>query len=176
MAKMWSCSLSFVLSALTLGALVSHIAMQHASQPNFKVICGINGCPDEYMKIDSYRKHLRRKHPDEMSAKEIQNPDVKYFVWQCVNWRRTLFKQNCTDNSVRIKLVLQDACLHYRRTFRSLISGKNHPDFQMSWLLYNQSLQKFFCHLLRPTASREVRHGFSEDIQTCHLLACSTNK
>ncbi len=76
MARMWLCSICLVFSAITLRALVRHIAMQHASQPNFKVTCGINGCPDEYKKIDSYRKHLRRKHPDEMAVEEIQNPDI----------------------------------------------------------------------------------------------------
>ena len=65
MANIFICSICLVFTALTLKALVRHIALRHASKPNFKVKCGVNGCPEEYDKIDSFRKHLRRRHEDE---------------------------------------------------------------------------------------------------------------
>lgn len=52
-------------SALTLKMLVRHISVEHAAMPNFKVICGVDGCPDQYKKMNSFRKHLRLSHADE---------------------------------------------------------------------------------------------------------------
>ena len=35
--------------------------------PNFKVKCGVDGCPDEYKKINYFRKYLRTCHANEYS-------------------------------------------------------------------------------------------------------------
>lgn len=33
--------------------------------PNFKVKCGVDGCPEQYKKMNSFRKHLRTCHTHE---------------------------------------------------------------------------------------------------------------
>lgn len=63
---MWECSICLVFTAIALRTLVRHIAIQHASQPNFKVKCMVDGCLEQYSKMDSFRKHLRRKHWEEL--------------------------------------------------------------------------------------------------------------
>lgn len=47
--------------------LVRHISFQHAAKPNFKVKCGVDGCPEQYKKMNSFRKHLRTCHAHEYS-------------------------------------------------------------------------------------------------------------
>lgn len=47
--------------------LVRHISVEHAAMPNFIVKCGVDGCPDTYTKMNSFRKHLRTCHADEYS-------------------------------------------------------------------------------------------------------------
>ena len=66
----WPCSLCSVFTTLSLKTLVRHITLRHASQPNFKIRCGVNGCQEQYNKMDSFRKHLRRKHKEEMAGNE----------------------------------------------------------------------------------------------------------
>ena len=43
-------------------ALVRHIGVEHAGMPNFKVKCGVDGCPEQYCKMNSLRKHMRTCH------------------------------------------------------------------------------------------------------------------
>lgn len=38
--------------------------------PNFKIKCGVRGCPLEYTKMDSFRKHLRRHHIHDFNVAE----------------------------------------------------------------------------------------------------------
>ena len=67
MVNSWTCTTCFVYQALTLKALVKHVHLQHASQPNFKIRCGVQGCQEEYNKINSLRKYLRRQHHGDLS-------------------------------------------------------------------------------------------------------------
>lgn len=45
------------------GGILRHIGLVHAHKPYFHIVCGINGCPCMYRNYNSFRKHLRRKHP-----------------------------------------------------------------------------------------------------------------
>ena len=67
MARSWKCEICLLFTSLTLKTLVRHIAVEHAGMPNFKVKCGVDGCPEEYTKMNSYRKHLRTCHGHEYS-------------------------------------------------------------------------------------------------------------
>ena len=67
MAGIWKCEICLLFSALTLKQLVRHISVEHAAMPNFKVKCGVEGCPDEYKRMNSFRKHLRTCHAHEYS-------------------------------------------------------------------------------------------------------------
>ena len=47
--------------------------------PNFKVTCGVDGCPDKHTKMNSFRKHLRTCHAKEYSGNlqaEVQPRNV----------------------------------------------------------------------------------------------------
>ena len=57
--------------------LVRHISVEHAAMPNFKVKCGVDGCPDEYKNMNSFRKHLRTCHADEYSGNDLQAEAVE---------------------------------------------------------------------------------------------------
>lgn len=59
----WRCVICFVFVALTLKALLSHINTAHGRSQNFHVICGVNGCVEEYHVFNSFYYHLRRTHP-----------------------------------------------------------------------------------------------------------------
>ena len=71
----WSCSICSVFSAIALKTLVRHITLQHASHPNFSIKCGVNGCQEQYKKMDSFRKHLHRKHAEEMANCDRANKE-----------------------------------------------------------------------------------------------------
>jgi coenzyme F420-reducing hydrogenase gamma subunit len=34
----------------------------HQQQPNFSITCGINGCITKFVRVESWRKHMFRKH------------------------------------------------------------------------------------------------------------------
>ena len=42
--------------------VVRHIGYVHAHDPNFNVVCGIEGCPRSYHNFLSYKRHLYRDH------------------------------------------------------------------------------------------------------------------
>ena len=62
MARLWKCEICSIFIALSLKELVRHVGVEHAGMPNFKVRCGVDGCPEEYCKMNSFRKHLRTCH------------------------------------------------------------------------------------------------------------------
>ena len=59
MVRLWKCEICSIFIALSLKELVRQIGVEHAGMPNFKVRCGIDGCTEEYCKMNSFRKHLR---------------------------------------------------------------------------------------------------------------------
>lgn len=52
----------FVFVALTLKSLLSHINTAHSRNADFRVICGIDGCTEEYRVFNSFYYHIRRTH------------------------------------------------------------------------------------------------------------------
>lgn len=58
----WRCVICFVFIALTLKSLLSHINTAHSRNPGFRVICGIDGCPEDYRVFNSFYYHIRRSH------------------------------------------------------------------------------------------------------------------
>ena len=69
-----ACSLCYRFTATDMSAVLRHIGVTHAHQANFRVVCGIQGCPRTYTNYHSFRKHLRRKH---METLELE-PSVVY--------------------------------------------------------------------------------------------------
>ncbi|KAF3857497.1 hypothetical protein F7725_009356 [Dissostichus mawsoni] len=43
-------------------SLLSHINKAHGRSPDFRVVCGINGCTEEYRVFNSFYYHIRRRH------------------------------------------------------------------------------------------------------------------
>ncbi|KAM7399882.1 hypothetical protein PAMP_019120 [Pampus punctatissimus] len=58
----WRCVIFFVFVALTLKSLLSHINTAHSRSPDFRVICGIDGCTAEYRVFNSFYYHIRHTH------------------------------------------------------------------------------------------------------------------
>lgn len=58
----WRCVICFVFVALTLKSLLSHINTAHSRNVDFRVICGIDGCTEEYRVFNSFFYHIRRTH------------------------------------------------------------------------------------------------------------------
>ena len=44
--------------------VISHLRLVHASDPNFSVPCGIEGCFTTFKSFSSFYQHIYRKHPD----------------------------------------------------------------------------------------------------------------
>ena len=70
------CSLCDHFSATSTGGILRHIGAIHAYEPNFHLVCGIDGCPRTYKNYHSFRKHLQRTHPtsfvDADSERELE--------------------------------------------------------------------------------------------------------
>lgn len=58
----WRCVICYVFVALTLKSLLSHINFAHSRSPDFRVVCGIDGCTREYRVYNSFWYHIRRTH------------------------------------------------------------------------------------------------------------------
>ncbi|KAL4009325.1 hypothetical protein ACER0C_003177 [Sarotherodon galilaeus] len=58
----WRCFICYVFVALSLRQLLSHINTMHSRSPDFRVVCGIDGCPSEYRVYNSFYYHVKRTH------------------------------------------------------------------------------------------------------------------
>ncbi|XP_061770753.1 uncharacterized protein LOC133561481 [Nerophis ophidion] len=58
----WRCFLCYIFVALTLKQLLSHINTMHSRSPDFRVVCGIDGCSSEYRVYNSFYYHVKRMH------------------------------------------------------------------------------------------------------------------
>lgn len=58
----WCCVICYVFVALTLKSLLSHINFAHSRSPDFRLVCGIDGCTKEYRVYNSFWYHVRRTH------------------------------------------------------------------------------------------------------------------
>lgn len=64
----WRCFICFVFVALTLKSLLSHINSARSHSPDFRVVCGIDGCTKEYRVYNSLWYHIRRNHHEHLES------------------------------------------------------------------------------------------------------------
>lgn len=64
----WRCVICFVFVGLTLKSLLSHINSAHSRSPDFRVVCGIDGCTKEYRVYNSLWYHIRRTHSEHFDS------------------------------------------------------------------------------------------------------------
>ena len=53
-----------VFMALTIPLILSHLRLVHANDPNFSVVCGIDGCCTTAKSFSALYQHIYRKHKD----------------------------------------------------------------------------------------------------------------
>ena len=56
------CWLCYKVAAPTLKGIIRHMAIIHAHDPEFHIICGIAGCVRTYSNFYSFKRHVYRKH------------------------------------------------------------------------------------------------------------------
>lgn len=59
----WRCSICTVFTTFSLKLLLSHINRLHSRSPDFWLLCGIDGCTEDYRVYNSYYHHVKRRHP-----------------------------------------------------------------------------------------------------------------
>lgn len=67
----YRCSLCVGFIAASLRMLLNHLSRNHKSDPNFHVLCGLDGCSRTYRRYLSFRNHLIRKHGFNLSEEQI---------------------------------------------------------------------------------------------------------
>lgn len=63
--------------AFTLIKLIQHIGLIHAHEANFTISCGIDECCSTFVKFESYRRHVYRKHRDSCHFKDSVANDIE---------------------------------------------------------------------------------------------------
>ena len=58
----YRCSMCVGYLTVSLTELLDHLRRSHSNDPNFHVICGLDGCPRTYKRVVSFRNHLIRIH------------------------------------------------------------------------------------------------------------------
>lgn len=66
----YRCSLCVGFVTVSLRLLLNHLRRNHENDPNFHILCGLDGCPRTYRRIVSFRNHLIRKHNFELRSDE----------------------------------------------------------------------------------------------------------
>lgn len=62
MSSAYRCNLCVGYQAVSLRQLLNHMSRNHKSDPNFHVLCGIDGCARTYRVFFSFRNHIVHKH------------------------------------------------------------------------------------------------------------------
>ena len=62
MERLYRCNICLEFVSDSLQLLITHIGRVHRDEPNFHVVCGIDGCARTFKKFLSLRNHLIRKH------------------------------------------------------------------------------------------------------------------
>ena len=82
----YRCNLFVHFVAFTLALFLNHFVLNHfvryhTSDPNFLVLCGINGCSKTYRNCISFKNHIKRKHADLLLAGtekvKLQNINIR---------------------------------------------------------------------------------------------------
>ena len=77
----YRCNLCVHFVAFTLALFLNHLVRYHTSDPNFHVLCGINGGSKTYRNCISFKNHIERKHADLLLAGtemvKLQNINIR---------------------------------------------------------------------------------------------------
>ena len=68
------CPLRPIDAELTVGDYTKHLRIFHASKPDFKITCGINGCKRVYNNFATFKNHLYGMHNDWFSDTTVTEP------------------------------------------------------------------------------------------------------
>lgn len=71
----WRCFICYIFVALTLKQLLSHINTMHSRSPDFRVVCGIDGCANEYRVYNSFYYHVKRTHAHYLLQVEVETAE-----------------------------------------------------------------------------------------------------
>ena len=70
-----TCSLCTELTAVkfaSIGDYIKHLRLFHAHRPDFKVVCGINGCIRSYSNLGSFKNHISFMHSTECEHRALE--------------------------------------------------------------------------------------------------------
>ena len=48
----------------SVGKFIRHLQLAHQQNPNFSIRCGLHHCPSQFRLVESWRRHIYRKHRD----------------------------------------------------------------------------------------------------------------
>lgn len=72
----YRCNLCVGFLAVSLRLLLNHLGRNHRNDPNFHLLCGINGCARTYRSFYSFRNHVVNKHADLFNINKHAVPDT----------------------------------------------------------------------------------------------------
>ena len=74
----YRCSICLEFVAVSIPLLLKHLGRVHQNEPNFHVVCGIDGCAKTYRVFKSLKAHLSKKHNIVTSHEEnrFQDRDI----------------------------------------------------------------------------------------------------
>ena len=59
---LWRCAICLGFLSFSLKLLLSHINRMHSRSPDFRLLCGIDGCTEVYRVYNSFYHHVKRRH------------------------------------------------------------------------------------------------------------------
>ena len=68
------CPVSFH-KLISVGEYTKHLRLFHASKPDFKITCGINGCQQAYTNLGIFKNHLYGIHSGAIDAMTVVAPE-----------------------------------------------------------------------------------------------------
>lgn len=106
----YRCNLCTGYLAVCLRQLLDHLRRSHSNDPNFHLLCGIEGCARTYKRFTSFRNHLIRKHSFKLKDDEenqVDNNEVQTIDLGDLN--EPLIRQH--DQPVKVDSILRDNAL-----------------------------------------------------------------
>ena len=77
---LYCCSIRKHFYSVNYSSVLRHIGVVHSHEANFSLTCGVNGCIRNFHNNYSFRKHLKRLHPEVFSSSVTSTSQVEVTI------------------------------------------------------------------------------------------------
>lgn len=147
---LYCCSICKHFSSVNYSSVLRHIGVVHSHEANFSLTCGVNGCIRNFHNYYSFRKHLKRLHPEVFSSSVTSTSQVEVTIDE-------------SDNNIDEEEEIGDhntLTIENQRVVYESHSQISHEDEERSFALFLLKTKEMLC--ISQKATNEIMNDVIE--------------